>query len=155
MAKKTIVRIITALFALLFMYTSVGKIIDYQTFRDRLAVAPYIGQFSGVLFIALPLAELVIVVLLWDYKTRYWGLWVSFIAMLLFTVYIALMLVSGLQLPCVCTGLIEHLSWPQHLIFNIVSTLAALTGIILIRTDEEQDHQNAEKQHSFSFYPSN
>jgi hypothetical protein len=40
------------------------------------------------------------------------------------------MLLSEKDLPCSCGGIISSLSWRQHIIFNGVFILLAITGII-------------------------
>ncbi|RKR84413.1 hypothetical protein BDD43_4648 [Mucilaginibacter gracilis] len=133
MKKKIIVEIIAGSLILLFTYTSVSKIIDHRTFQFQLGRAPYIGGLSGIMSFVLPVAELVIAVLLLFEKTRLAGLWASFIAMTLFTVYIALMLASGHRLPCTCGGVISSLSWFGHLLFNLVFTAIAFAGVMLYK----------------------
>jgi len=54
------------------------------------------------------------------------GLWLSFVLLVTFEVYIATMLLSGLDLPCTCGGLISKLQWKEHLIFNVIFMTIAL-----------------------------
>ncbi len=65
--------------------------------------------------------------------TRKYGLWASFILLMIFTFYISGMLLSGEHLPCSCGGIIRELSWRQHLIFNLFFITLSLTGIVLER----------------------
>jgi len=37
------------------------------------------------------------------------------------------------ELPCSCGGVLQEMSWQQHLVFNIVFTLLALLAAILER----------------------
>nr|WP_143097972.1 MauE/DoxX family redox-associated membrane protein [Chitinophaga sp. CF118] len=64
-------------------------------------------------------------------KTRKYGLLGSLVLMLVFTVYVAYVLLFTTKRPCTCGGIIRQLSWPDHLIFNISFLLLAITGIIL------------------------
>nr|WP_276834881.1 MauE/DoxX family redox-associated membrane protein [Chryseobacterium cucumeris] len=55
------------------------------------------------------------------------GLIGSFVLMLIFTGYIALLLSKSKNLPCSCGGILEKMSWNQHLYFNIgCVTLSAI-----------------------------
>jgi phage shock protein PspC (stress-responsive transcriptional regulator) len=45
--------------------------------------------------------------------------------------YILLMLISDERLPCSCGGVLQQLSWKQHLIFNLFFLLLAVVGIVL------------------------
>jgi len=133
MARKITIEIITALLVLLFIYAATSKMIGYARFQFQLSRAPYVGQFAILLSYVIPLGELVIVALLTISKTRYLGLWLSFVSMLIFTVYVALMLLSGKHLPCTCGGIIQKLSWSQHLVFNLFFSVLSGTGIWLYR----------------------
>ncbi len=67
---------------------------------------------------AVPLTEIAVVLLLLFSRTRIPGLVASLFLLLLFTGYIAVMLVGDYDLPCQCGGVVSKLSWPQHLVFN-------------------------------------
>jgi len=81
----------------------------------------------------LPIVELVVVVLLFIPKTRMKGIIASLALMLAFTIYLVYMLSFTTKLPCTCGGMLQKLSWPQHLVFNIVFILLAITALILER----------------------
>ena len=133
MARKITIEVIAAMLTLLFVYAALSKLLDFVTFRFQLGNAPYIGQFASFLAYALPILELAIVALLFLKNTRLLALWTSSIIMIVFTGYIALMLVSGKRLPCTCGGVIQKLSWTQHLLFNLLFTLISIAGIILYK----------------------
>lgn len=143
MTRKAILEIIIALMVLLFAYTSVSKIVEHDTFQFQLSRAPYIGLMAEFVSLALPLLEIAVVVLLVWKKTRLIGLWASLLMMLLFTGYVGLMLLSGLHLPCTCGGVIQKLSWPQHLVFNMVFTIVAIAGIVLTKRSLKHSFNNA------------
>ncbi|MBS0351868.1 MAG: hypothetical protein JSR33_11950 [Proteobacteria bacterium] len=131
MTRKLSLEIITSLLVLLFVYAAFSKLMDFRSFRVHLEVTPYVGSFARSLSILLPAGELLIVILLLRPQARLAGLWLSFITMILFTIYVALMLLTQQHLPCTCGGFIQKLSWPQHLVMNIIFTIVALAGIIL------------------------
>ncbi|MBS1529130.1 MAG: hypothetical protein JSU01_02380, partial [Bacteroidetes bacterium] len=116
MKKKIFIEIITASFILLFVYAAASKLMSFGLFRFQLSRAPYFGRFSVWVAWVIPAGELIIASLLFITRTRYAGLWASFIAMLLFTVYVGTLLLSGMRLPCTCGGLIQKLSWREHLV---------------------------------------
>lgn len=149
MSRKTTTEIFAALLALLFAYAAISKLLSFDIFSFQLGRAPYMGQFATWLAVLLPAGELLIVGLLLYSKTRFTGLWLSFIAMFIFSLYVGLMLLSGKHLPCTCGGLISRLSWSQHFIFNILFTLISLTGIIIYKKPTEQRTNN----YDFSFHP--
>jgi uncharacterized membrane protein YphA (DoxX/SURF4 family) len=116
------------LLVLLWGYAGFSKLADYGRFVEQMQLAPVplMKHLAPLLGIAVPVAELVLVCLLFSEGFRKTGLWLSFFLLLAFTVYISLMLLSGLRLPCTCGGLISKLGWRQHLFFNAFFMLISL-----------------------------
>lgn len=133
--RNAIVEVISALFILLFAYTAFSKWMDSQNFIAVLAQSPLIGSTLAVSAAwSVIISELIICVLLFIPRTRLIGLYSSFILIAIFTLYIGYMIAFAPKLPCHCGGVISQMTWPQHLAFNIVFTLLALTGIILAKS---------------------
>ncbi|QEC43685.1 MauE/DoxX family redox-associated membrane protein [Pseudobacter ginsenosidimutans] len=132
--RKTFVEIISTLLILLFTYTAVSKLMGFEDFKYFLKQSPLVGE-SRVDFIAiaLPVFELFISLLLFIPKQRLKGFWLSFITMTFFTIYIAYMLLFVPGRPCSCGGVLQNMTWPQHLYFNIFFTGLSATGIWLMR----------------------
>lgn len=135
MVKKWIVEIISLLFVLLFLYTAVYKIIDFNNFRAVIGQSPLITRFAPYLAVGVPAVEIVISGLLIFSRWRIIGLCASFALMMVFTFYIVLLLNLHAHLPCSCGGIIQDMSWQQHLVFNIVFLLLSLTGIAIYKKD--------------------
>ncbi|SRR5258708_18574315 len=133
MKKSFVIEIIAYLFTILFLYTGISKLMDHTVFREQLAVSPVLQPFASWMAWALPLAELVIAVMLFIPVWRLKGLYATLSMMILFTIYIGAILLFDDRLPCSCGGVIEFLSWPQHLILNGLLILTATTGIVLSR----------------------
>lgn len=133
MTRKIAILSIVALITVLFVYASVTKLTDFSNFRFGLSESPFISSFAGILAWMIPLSELFIVVLLVLPATRLAGFYLSFALMLSFTIYIAVMLLSGSEIPCSCGGVLEELSWPMHIVFNSVFVVLSAAGIWLER----------------------
>ncbi|MBC8032699.1 MAG: hypothetical protein H7Y03_01030 [Chitinophagaceae bacterium] len=118
-------QLIAVLLFVLFVYTALNKYFDMANFRASLEESPWVGNYSIFVSYAVPLLELIVAALLLVPRTRLKGLYASFWLMLFFTIYIAYMLVFTPELPCSCGGVISEMTWPQHLVFNIVFTLLA------------------------------
>lgn len=131
MKKKTVVDIISYLFIVLFIYASVNKLVDYENFSTELAKSPLLTAFAGWVAWAVPVAELVVVALLTVPRWCLAGLYAAFSLMTMFTAYIVAILKFSDYVPCSCGGVLQNMSWSQHLVFNIAFVLLALTGIIL------------------------
>jgi len=54
------------------------------------------------------------------------------------------MLAFAPKLPCSCGGVIQKMTWGQHVIFNLFFTLLALVGIWLAR--KRKDETSTESQ---------
>lgn len=128
MKRSTIVEIISALLILLFVYTSSSKLLAIQSFQVVLSTSPLIGENAKYLAWGIPVVEIFVSLLLVIPYTRLYGLYFSVGLMSVFTAYILYMLIFTPKLPCSCGGVIAKLSWPHHLIFNIVFTLLAMLG---------------------------
>jgi len=133
MKQKVAIEIISSLLILLFVYAASSKLIEYSTFKIQLMNLLFFKTFAGLIAWIVPSVELLTVLLLTIKVTRIIGLYASLIMLLIFTLYIAGMLLSGKQLPCSCGGIIQQFSWKEHLIFNIFFLLLSFAGILLER----------------------
>ncbi|SHM57674.1 Methylamine utilisation protein MauE [Chitinophaga jiangningensis] len=130
MKKNWFVEIVAFLIAALFIYTGIMKFREHDVFRFAIGNTPVLKPISSVLAWGLPALELVIAVLLLVPALRRKGLYAAFGLMIAFTVYIAANLIFASKLPCNCGGVLQQMTWPQHLVFNIVVTAAA--GLALV-----------------------
>lgn len=120
--------IIAALLVLLFVYSAMSKLMIYSTFQGQIKVSPLLSWFSSMAWI-LPVFEWLIVALLLFKATRLAGFYASTFLLLVFTIYITGMLTFSSHLPCSCGGVIAHLTWKQHLLFNIFFIGISYQGI--------------------------
>lgn len=129
MLKKSLLELPAVLLTILFTYASISKLLQYNTFRFQLDQSPFITDYSGIIAWSIPAIELFTTALLMFPATRLKGFYLSYALMLLFTFYIYAILHYSYFIPCSCGGILSKMNWEQHLIFNIVFTLIALTGI--------------------------
>ena len=115
---------------LLFTYASISKIMDFEKFQIQIKDSPLLGSFSEILPVSIIVIELVLVGLLCYRRTRDSGLFGSVILMLVFTGYIARMLLTSENLPCSCGGILEKMTWTQHLYFNIGCAVLAILALV-------------------------
>ncbi|MCT4121910.1 hypothetical protein HZP71_04510 [Elizabethkingia anophelis] len=131
---------ISIFFILLFCYAAISKIMDFEKFQIQMTESPLLSTFAGFLPYVLVISEFIIAGLLCYRITQNAGLLASFILMLFFTGYIAHMLLTSENLPCSCGGILEKMSWTQHLYFNIgCAVLAAIVLGINIRNSRPAD----------------
>jgi methylamine utilization protein MauE len=129
--KSNIVEIISSLLIILFIYTGLNKMLDYDTFKFQLGRSPFVQPIAGFIAATLPAGELLIALALILKRTRLLGLYASFFLMALFTGYIWAMLHYSYYVPCSCGGILAAMSWNDHLIFNSAFTALAMIGVIL------------------------
>lgn len=138
--KKITVEIICLLFIVLWTYAALSKLMEYNTFKTQISKSPYITDFAGIISWGIPAVELIIALSLTQKRTKLIGLYASFFLMLLFSSYIYSLMHFSFHVPCSCGGILSQLGWQEHLYFNIVLTVLALTTI-LIFSDSKTEHE--------------
>jgi uncharacterized membrane protein YphA (DoxX/SURF4 family) len=129
--KSTFLEIICLLFILLFVYAAINKLSDYQKFTVQLGKSPLLTDIAGIIAWFIPTIEIIIAILLSFSRTSLLGLYASFSLMVMFTAYIIAITQFSSFVPCSCGGVLQKMTWNQHLVFNIAFVLLAMYGIIL------------------------
>lgn len=129
--KNSVVLVVSYLYVLLFVYTAVSKLLDYENFQVQLGQSPLLSAYASIISWLVPAIELFIVFLILLPTTRLYGLFGSFILMVMFTVYIYLILTYSSFVPCSCGGVLEKMTWNQHLLFNIAFIIQVVLAILL------------------------
>jgi putative oxidoreductase len=126
------------LLVLLWVYAAASKLIDFPHFKHEMHNQVFSPFIQDLLIYLLPPAELVIAVMLSYSKTEKFGLYVSALMLTLFTGYIALAKLHFFRrIPCSCGGILEHMGWTAHLIFN--SFFLALTIVTVFGIKERRN----------------
>lgn len=126
-----VIEFISSLLILLFVYAAISKLIDHRRFIIVLEQFPFVKSIAPILGWLIPLTELVIAGLLFLQTTKVTGLFASLILLLFFTAFLLYMIVYYPKLPCNCGGVLQMLSWKQHIIFNLLFILLSSVGIII------------------------
>jgi len=129
--KKVIVDIICYAFFILFLYAASSKLLDYEKSELQMSKSPIITDFAFILVWLVPLIEIIIATMLVIPRTTMLALYASLGLMSLFTAYIIAILYFTDNIPCSCGGVLEKMSWDQHLIFNIIFMVLAVTAILI------------------------
>ena len=133
--RTIIIEFACLLYIVLFVYAAVSKLIDFENFKVQLGQSPLLSAFAFPVAIGVPVLEIVISIMLLLPKLKLYGLFSSFTLMVMFTAYIYIILNFSQFIPCSCGGVLEKMSWNQHLIFNIAFVF--LAGLaILIHTEK-------------------
>src|SRR5690606_38132713 len=89
------------------------------------------GAYAESVSVLVPGVEILLAGLLIIPRYRLFALMGCFGLMVMFTAYIIIILNFSDYIPCSCGGVLENLSWTQHLIFNIVFIGLAAVAILL------------------------
>lgn len=125
--------IIIILLVLLFAYTGTSKLLENNIFQIQIFRATFSEWLTPLIAWGLPVAELILAVLLVIDRTRLTALWISFVLLILFTLYIIGMLLFNSNLPCKCGGVIKQMGWKTHILFNLCFIALACQGIRMKR----------------------
>ena len=131
MSKSRWINICTSILIAIFTYAAISKLMDFHSFRRQLFLSPLLNPFGGFVAWFIPFSELVAVWLLFSLKNRILGFYFSFSLMVLFTSYIYYILHFSAEIPCSCGGLLQHMGWKVHLVFNTILLMISATPIFL------------------------
>lgn len=149
MTRKIALEIICFLLILLFVYTAVSKFINFEGFRLYVVTqTPLIRPIASFAALAIPISELIAVVLLLTPRYRKIGLYISFVLMAAFTAYVVYALYLVPKTPCSCGGILHLMGWRQHLIFNSIFTVAAFIAIRIHKEGERDSYESKKIQFS-------
>lgn len=133
MKPRLLAGFVQALLVLLFMYTGFNKLFGLKEFTLSLYNQPIPHGFAFFLSRSIPIIEIVTAICLLFPATTRIGLYASFGLMLIFTGYIAAILLHFFRkIPCSCAGIFKHMSWQTHLWVNLL--ILVLTGWTLYQT---------------------
>lgn len=130
--KSSFIYVVAVLHILLFTYAAVSKLLDFQNFQIQIGQSPLLSAFATPVSYGVPIIEIVLALTLMFANSRLIGLYGSFILMTMFTAYIFIILNFSSFIPCSCGGILEDMSWTQHLIFNVAFVVLSGIAIILL-----------------------
>ena len=124
------VQTVGLLYLFLFVYTAYAKFVDHEQFFKVLSKSPLLSD--GVVWWVswgVPVIETVLALFLLIPGTLRKALYPAMMLMAAFTVYLIVMLLSGLPRTCSCGGIIAAMSWEQHIAFNLGFIILALAAM--------------------------
>jgi hypothetical protein len=150
--KKYFVDLVSLLLIFLFVYAAASKLLDYQKFQVQLGQSPMLTHFAGWVAWLIPGIEILISILLAFAKYRIAGLYASFSLMVMFSSYIITITRYSEYVPCSCGGILQHMTWNQHLIFNLFFVLLSLSSILIYPSSlilGQRYHYNLNQKRNF------
>ena len=121
---------ISLLFIVLFVYASITKLLDYEKFAVQMGQSPMLTKWAEQLAWLVPTVELCTVGLLLFSNSKLVGLYVSVSLMVMFTAYIILASKFTDYVPCSCGGVLQNMTWDQHLVFNLFFVASGIVAVI-------------------------
>jgi putative oxidoreductase len=126
------IQLITAALVILFSYTALSKLVDFEDFHRQLSNQVFSNWAADILWVLLPLTEIVVCVLLVIKRTRLVGFYISLILMTVFTGYMALVILNIFdRVPCSCGGVLKSMGFPTHFFFNLFFLILSAFAIRL------------------------
>lgn len=129
--KSLVYEVIASLFILLFVYAALSKIMDFEKFRVELGKSPVLNAFSGIVAVVIPVIEIIISIYLATKRYQLIAFYAAFMLMVVFSAYIVDILNFSSYVPCSCGGVLQNMSWPQHLVFNIGFIILSIIAILI------------------------
>ncbi|WP_191187250.1 MauE/DoxX family redox-associated membrane protein [Mucilaginibacter pankratovii] len=121
----------------LFLYTAYAKLVDHDRFLKGLSGVHLISGLAVFISWFVPLIEILTFILLLIPYTAKSGLYLFLAMMVVFTGYISGVLLWAKIIPCHCGGVIENLSWTQHLWFNLAFIGLAIIALRLHKSNNQ------------------
>jgi hypothetical protein len=138
MLRKSLTNLTTAVLVLLFSYAATSKLITFKDTSHQIAQVSILHPIANFIAWSVPAIELGVSFLLLIPTRRTLGLYLSFVLMLLFTIYISWILLMNDTLPCSCGGVISNLSWKFHLLLNIAVLLLVYLSLHFTTSQNSQ-----------------
>jgi len=130
--RQVLLECISALLIMLFLYASLSKFLDFQTFTGEMNNQPLPNSWTPFLVWIIPCSEILICIFVLLERTRLLGFWISFSFMTVFSIYSIMILLNFFgRIPCSCGGVIKRLTWKQHVVLNLFFVALSTGGIIL------------------------
>ncbi len=137
--KSIFLELICLLFILLFVYAAVSKFLVFDEFKVQIGQSPVLTAYTDWVVWIVPAIEILISLMLVISQFRLPALYAAFTLMVMFTSYIFIILNFSDFVPCSCGGVLEKLSWTEHLIFNIIFVVLAFIGVLILSLKKNDD----------------
>ncbi len=128
--KPIVVSVVSYFTAVLFVYAATSKLLDFENFEVQLGQSPLLSAFAAYIAFAVPVIELLLAFGLAVERYRVVALKGSLLLMVIFTTYIYVILHYSAYVPCSCGGVLEKMTWNEHLVFNVVFVFLLVVALL-------------------------
>lgn len=116
-------------YAFLYMYTGYNKLKQVGVFIEGNTYIPYLGKYAKLIGWGIPILELLFasaLIIPWLQKQALKG---ATLLMGVFTLYLLVMVSFVKDKLCKCGGVIESMSWTEHMLFSLMWLEAGIWAI--------------------------
>ena len=122
----------------LWSYAGISKLANFSHTELSMAKQIFSPAISQLLSWMIPVTELVTAILLLFPLTQAAGVWISLLLLGSFSAYVfAGWLHLFTRTPCSCGGVLEHMGWGTHLLFNLFFLTLTLVTIFINHKKKE------------------
>lgn len=125
---------------LVWAYTFVSKVLDFDTFARQIKGAYLLSAAGGILPYLLQVVHVGIVILLLNKSWRRMGLLVSLSVIIAYTAYLIYILKFAPSIPCSCIAVLRSMNWADQLYFNSGVLAINLIGLITFSSLRRTSH---------------
>ena len=150
--RRLLIETLASLIILLYSYASLYKLCNFSDFINEINKQPLPKSWTPYLVRTIPTVEIAASLLLCFRISRLWGFLLSSLIMTTFTGYTIAVLLHGFAyIPCACGGIIEDLTWGQHLVLDTSYLLLSIIGAWLCWRKNQsqgplpQNHKSGER----------
>lgn len=114
----------------MWFYVGIDKYFHWEPHYRAFLNQPLPKVWATNLAYLVPFLELILGLLLFFPKSRWFGFLGSSILLSSFTTYVGLVWIGAFpEVPCSCAGLFRRLLWGEHLLLNLAFLLISLVGL--------------------------
>jgi len=123
--------IIMFLFILLFLYTGISKLWQYNQYVTDIRESPLLRSIPISLAWVLPALEITVAFMMIARRWRLLALYSCCVLMALFTIYLIALGQFDDYVPCSCEGFLDSIPRNMHIVLNCMLAALAAFGIAL------------------------
>jgi len=129
--KNILSEIIVFILILIWAYTFVAKVFDFETFQRQIKGAYMLSAGGNLLPYLLQIVHFGIILLLINKSWRRMGLITSILVLILYTGYLVYVLKFAPSIPCSCIAMFNWMNWNDQLYFNFSMLAINIIGLII------------------------
>lgn len=146
--KKTMTEIIIFLLILMWVYTFVSKIFDFDTFKRQINGAYLLSRVGFILPYLLQALHLIIFVMLISKFWRKTGVIASLALLILYSTYLIYILKFAPSIPCSCIAVMRGMNWNDQLYLNFIAITINTIGLITFLSLKRAPHNNVQTNYN-------